>query len=99
MMMANRCSLLSVLCFFCVLPGLSQSYVFQREISGRTQQPGLYDFQSPVAVATDPLGNVYVADQDYIVSFDATGSFLLQWKIAGNGFGLATDTDGDVYVT
>lgn len=61
----------------------------------------------PEAVAVDPFGNVYVADQlSYVVQkFTAAGEFETEWGSYGGGHGmfgpiggLATDAAGDVYV-
>jgi uncharacterized membrane protein len=54
----------------------AQTYSFLREISGNTQQPGLYDFQQPQDLTVDIEGNVFVLDQNYIVKFNSSGSFL-----------------------
>src|SRR5271154_3162142 len=61
----------------------------------------------PEAVAVDPQGNVYVADQlGYVVQkFTAAGEFETEWGSYGGGHGelgpiggLATDAAGNVYV-
>src|SRR5262245_22980818 len=65
-------------------------------------------FQFPSGVATDALGNVYVAQQNgnRIQKFDRLGNFILTWGSsgAGNGqfngsIGPAVDPTGNVYVT
>jgi DNA-binding beta-propeller fold protein YncE len=59
------------------------------------------------AVALDALGNVYVADNanQRIQKFDATGNFLIEWGISGEGdgqfvspVGIGVDQQGNVYV-
>ena len=68
--------------------------------------------ESPLALATDPLGNVYSAEGVCVVVYDANGKFLFQFgspATAGNYTGptFALDTiglavnpvTGDVYVT
>jgi tripartite motif-containing protein 71 len=65
-------------------------------------------FQSPTGVATDGLGNVYVADQSNhrVQKFNRLGSFLLAWGSYGSGSGqfnqpsgVAVDLAGNVYVS
>src|SRR4029078_5574139 len=55
-------------------------------------------FSSPVGVATDVAGNVYVADiyNCLIQKFTSTGTFLTQWSTCA--WWVATDATGDVYV-
>jgi DNA-binding beta-propeller fold protein YncE len=74
------------------------------EIIGRRAE-GVLRF--PEAVALDPAGDVYVADQlGYAVQkFSAAGAFEGEWGSYGGGHGqfgpiagLATDAAGDVYV-
>jgi sugar lactone lactonase YvrE len=71
--------------------------------------PGSGDgqFSSPQDVATDPAGNVYVADtfNHRIQKFDSDNVFLTKWGSFGTGagqfsqpFGVATDPAGNVYV-
>jgi hypothetical protein len=64
-------------------------------------------FNNAWGIATDPAGNVYVADinNNRIQKFSGTGTYLTQWGSAGSGngqfnspFGVATDAAGDVYV-
>jgi len=64
-------------------------------------------FAYPTGVATNALGEVYVADQSNgrIQKFDAKGNFITQWGTAGGGNGefdspqgLAADAAGNVYV-
>jgi DNA-binding beta-propeller fold protein YncE len=60
----------------------------------------------PGAVAVGPLGDVYVAGNDVIAHFTATGVPLAPWGSSGSGDGqfdlpldLAVDAGGNVYVT
>jgi DNA-binding beta-propeller fold protein YncE len=64
-------------------------------------------FDNPHDVATDPAGNVYVADafNARVQKFDASGAYLGQWGSSGTGNGqftwawsIATDSAGNVYV-
>jgi hypothetical protein len=65
-------------------------------------------FNQSWGVATDSLGNVYVADtlNHRIQKFSASGTFLAKWGTLGSGDGqfkwpydVAVDGSGDVYVT
>jgi len=65
-------------------------------------------FVCPWGVATDPAGNVYVADQcnnQRIQKFTAAGIYITQWGSFGSGdrqfanpYGVAVDPAGNVYV-
>src|SRR5436309_2955805 len=64
-------------------------------------------FNTPVGVATDAAGNVYVADfyNPRIQKFTSTGTYLTQWGSFGSGngqfgapVGVATDAAGNVFV-
>src|SRR5438093_50008 len=64
-------------------------------------------FNSPVGVATDAAGNVFVADyyNHRIQKFTGTGTYLTQWGSFGSGdgqfvapVGVATDAAGNVFV-
>jgi len=79
------------------------SYITQWGAFGGS--PG--QFASPVGVATDPSGNVYVADSDNhrIQKFTGAGVYLAQWGAHGSGngqfdtpFGVTVDAAGSVYV-
>src|SRR5882762_1405082 len=63
-------------------------------------------FSSPDGVATDALGNVYVADtgNHRVQKFDRLGNFITQWGSTGTGdgqftlpLGAAVDAAGNVY--
>jgi len=65
------------------------------------------EFNYPFSVATDPAGNVYVADyqNNRIQKFDGMGTYLAQWGSYGSGdlqfispTGVTTDAAGNVYV-
>jgi len=74
-----------------------------------TEGSGDGEFMSPLGVATDAEGNVYVADNGNrrIQKFTSAGVFLTKWGSQGSGngqfgggmFGVATDAAGNVYVT
>jgi len=72
-----------------------------------SQGSGNGQFQTAFGVATDPAGNVYVADtfNNRIQKFTSTGSYVTQWGTFGaangqfnNPIGIATDGSGNVYV-
>ena len=76
----------------------------QREVIGRRAE-GVLRF--PEAVAVDPQGDVFVADQlSYVVQkFNAEGTLVAEWGSYGGGHGqfgpiggLAADVAGNVYV-
>jgi hypothetical protein len=55
----------------------------------------------PVAIATDEVGNVYIADHGsrYVTKFDSEGHPLLSFQITGRPTGIAVDLGGAMYVT
>lgn len=62
-------------------------------------------FTTPVGVATDARGTVFVCDASRVQAFDSNGAFLARWGTSGSGpgqfsssYGIATDRSGDVYV-
>lgn len=64
-------------------------------------------FNFPTGIATDQMGNVYVADllNNRIQKFDSNGNFLLKWGITGSGNGqfsgptdITIDKNGNVFV-
>ena len=74
---------------------------------------GQFALHSHLSVAVDPVGNVYISDEDNssIQKFDSNGQFLLKWGTKGNGDGqfgednswrgpegIAVDSQGNVYV-
>lgn len=69
---------------------------------------GQGEFNTPVGVATDADGNVYVADvgNNRIQKFSSSGNFLLSWGSSGSGNGqfgqvlqVTVGPDGSVYTT
>jgi sugar lactone lactonase YvrE len=81
--------------------GPSFSFAFGSEGSGNGQ------FLYPGGVATDPEGNVWVADSsgNRIQTFDPKGQFLGKFGSEGSGngqflfpFGIAVDSEGNVWV-
>jgi DNA-binding beta-propeller fold protein YncE len=76
-------------------------------LSWGTAGPSAGQFNQPSGIATDPLGNVYVADRynNRIQAFDRFGNLIRQWGAPGSGngqfnepFALAIDPSGNVYV-
>ena len=64
---------------------------------------GGYTLSEPIAVATDPAGNLYIADynEPYVLkvtSGGATATSLTGGFTLANASGLAVDKDGNVYV-
>ena len=64
-------------------------------------------FETPVAIATDSFGSIYVVDRDNnrIQKFDSDGNFLTKWGSFGtedgqfrSSEGIDTDASGNVYV-
>jgi hypothetical protein len=67
------------------------------------------EFEGPVGLATDPAGNVYVADRgnERIQKFDPNGAFITEWEVGGadpsddvyrSPNDVTTDSAGNVYV-
>lgn len=82
------------------------TFAFNATLAG----PGTGDGQlvSPLGVAVDPLGNLYVADNgnERIQKFDPSGTFITKWGVQGSGPGemdwpsdVSVAPGGSVYVT
>ena len=54
---------------------------------------------SPHDIALGPHGNVYVLAHTKVFRFDRAGTPLGSWRFVGSGMRLATDAQGNVYVT
>ena len=66
---------------------------------------GASELSSPVAVALDSTGNIFVADSDRIFKFDSSGVYQSQFGSSGTGNGqfdntvaLDIDSSGNIYV-
>jgi len=88
----------------CGVSGAEISYRFER-MWPTLRQP--WYFNSPYAVACDPLGAVYVADarNHRVQKFSSRGEFITAWGTEGTGAGqfdepagLAVDSNGHVLV-
>lgn len=86
-------------------PPVSAGHVFAAKWG--TVGSGDGQFSSPRGVATDPAGNVYVADtaNNRVQKFTSSGNFIAKWGTLGSGDGqfnsprgIATDASGNVYV-
>jgi len=81
-------------------------YVFVTKWGTRGGDDGQFEY--PIDVAVDPLGNVYVSDWDNnrIQKFSSDGTFLAKWGISFGGddgqfyepYAVAVDSTGNVYV-
>lgn len=95
-------ALLPLLLFFAAVPAAAANQLRQRWMLPQNAQ-----FISPMAVAADSLGNIYVVDTENrrIQKFDSSGNYLNQWGSLGSGngqfghpTGVAVDGQGHVYV-
>src|ERR1039458_5373592 len=87
------------------LPASGEDYKWVAQWGGKGMENGQFD--SPVGVAVDGLGNVFVSDSgnNRVQKFSSNGKFLLKWGSKGEGdgqflrpAGLAVDKAGVVYV-
>ena len=95
-------AIVGLLSFIFILPAFSEE-AYKFELMWGSHGKGDSQFEFPLGVAVDPLGNVYVADSGNhrIQKFDSDGNFVTKWfthpdPITGPE-GVAADSLGDVY--
>ena len=67
---------------------------------GRFHDPGQFvggKFESPLAIAADGYGRVFVSDGGYIQVFDSSGKYLN--NISGSFYGMTFDAQNNLYAT
>jgi len=83
------------------------SLIFVQNISAQvfnfqwgTAGPGQGQFNQPVGIAFDTLGNVFVADagNNRVQKFDVNGTYLTSWGTGGVCQGIGIDSENNVYV-
>ena len=99
--------LLFIILLLVLVQGVRAAETYQFVTKWGTQGSGDGQFISPVGVAVDTSGNVYVAAEwNYrIQKFSSDGTFLNKWGTQGTGdgqfsrpLGVAVDSAGNVYV-
>jgi len=82
---------------FVYMSASARAEYFVTQWGGFGNSPG--EFDSIAGVATDEVGNVYVADTftHRVQRFDSSGTFLTQWEVYLPD-GVETDSAGNVYV-
>ena len=74
---------------------------------GSSQGSGDGQFSTPIDVAVDSSGNVYVADygNSRTQKFNSSGTFITKWGSNGSGdgqfyypWGVTVDSSGNIYV-
>ena len=98
----------AVLVLFVLISGVQATETYTFVTKWGFEGTGDGQFMTPVGIATDSGGYVYVADSenDRIQKFTSDGTYVSDWGSYGTGngsfilpFGVATDTSGNVYVT
>lgn len=89
-----------------IVPVFSQE-IYKFELMWGSEGTGEGQFNSPVGIALDPSGNIYVADtgNHRIQKFDSNGNFIRKWGSESTGDGqfshpegVAIDSSRNVYV-
>jgi streptogramin lyase len=96
--------LLGIFLLTWAVPAFAQTEVFVLKFGKHGTKNG--EFNSPMGIATDTQGNVYVSDYSCrIQKFTGAGVFLASWGSPGTGdvqfdnpTGLAVDPEGNIYV-
>jgi len=83
-----------------VVKVFNSSGTYIRRVGTGTSGSATGQFNSPRGVAIDSATNLYVTDNNTrIQKFDSSGTFIASYTIVENAWGIAIDTNGNMYVT